>query len=435
MSQQPAIQKLVSLIRRRLTALGHWPQAAEVERIALKIHRSMGGRSRLFHSRRHAVAMTEGADPIAALAALFHDTVYVQVDLGLPPAFADVLSRYAERDGGGYRVGPKPPGFLAELFGFRPGDALSPFAGLNEYLSAAAAMEELGGILSPTELAEVASCIEGTIPFRGNAPFARLALRLRDMDLPEDTVRRTVERAVWVSHKDVENFAFEDCGRFLDNTWLLLPETNPALLSADVYTIRDYRTALFKMEGFVASLSGERVFHRWGSFPDPELHARLVAAANRNITVTVRYLRAKLAASGLLEALAETTGGDAPISLFMGGRGARRRLEHWLPASPTAEDCDPVILRLLEQGRPAHTSFDIRRAPLASFIYRALGAARTETLAGDAKAMFRGELSAAAFLRAAPEEVVEPTASAAARMAATREPALTRRPWLSAPAP
>jgi hypothetical protein len=123
MNSQPGIQKVIALLRNRLTALGHWPDAAEVERAALRIHRCMGARSRWFHCGRHAVAMTEGADPIAALAALYHDTVYVQVDLGLPPAYEEILSRFAVRDGVGYRVADAPPGFVASLFGLEPGAA------------------------------------------------------------------------------------------------------------------------------------------------------------------------------------------------------------------------------------------------------------------------------------------------------------------------
>ncbi|MBI4349123.1 MAG: hypothetical protein HY553_19960 [Elusimicrobia bacterium] len=429
MNSQPGMEKVVALLRSRLTALGHWPDAAEVERVALRIHRSMGARTRWFHSRRHAVAMTEGADPIAALAALFHDTVYVQVDLGLPPAYEELLSRFVVRDGVGYRVADSPPGFLASLFGLEPGASLSPYGGLNEYLSAAAAVTELQDMLTPLELVEVVCCIEGTIPFRSNKPFERLAERLRKMAFSEPQVRQAVERAVWVAQKDVENFADPDCGVFLDNTWLLLPETNPALLVPDVYTVKDYRVALHKMEGFLSGLSAERVFHRFGNYPTDSEYLGLLSAAAQNIQTAVRYLRAKLAASAVLEALAEQTGGDAPISMFMGARSGKRRLEAWLPVVDAAEDCDPVVLKLLDEGRPKATSFDIRRAPLASYIYRSLGEAAVERAAAEAKRMFKGELGPAEFLRGLPGPVVEAVAGGLERTVATREPMLRRRPW------
>ena len=63
-----------------------------------------------------------------------------------------------------------------------------------------------------------------------------------------DVLDHAVCRAVRVGNRDVENFSDNDAARFLDNTWKLLPESNPALHSPMVYTVRDYRIALQKME-------------------------------------------------------------------------------------------------------------------------------------------------------------------------------------------
>src|SRR5512146_152624 len=104
----PGIHSLISQIQGHLLFLGHRPEPLEVERWALRLYRAMAGRSRLFHRQRHAEAMTQGADSIAALAALFHDAVYVQVDQGLPPGFEAGLSRYAAPAEGGYRL-QEPP--------------------------------------------------------------------------------------------------------------------------------------------------------------------------------------------------------------------------------------------------------------------------------------------------------------------------------------
>src|SRR6202012_3888745 len=84
----------------------------------------------------------------------------------------------------------------------------------------------------------------------------------------------TLRRAVRVGNRDVENFAENDPARFLDNTWKLLPESNPALHSPMVYTVRDYRIALQKMEAFLAWLPAERVFHTWAEGPGAQVHDR-----------------------------------------------------------------------------------------------------------------------------------------------------------------
>jgi len=96
---------------------------------------------------------------------------------------------------------------------------------------------------------------------------------------------------VRVANGDVRNFAEEDPASFLDETWKLLPEMNPALQSGS-YTIRQYRTALCKMEGFLSALAPRRVFHQWRGVPDDATYRAWLTAAGINLDVAVRYLRA-----------------------------------------------------------------------------------------------------------------------------------------------
>ena len=74
------------------------------------------------------------------------------------------------------------------------------------------------------------------------------------------------------------------------------------------------------------------------------------------------------------------TGGDAPVSLFMGdlpheGEGDSLRLEDMLPklAAPSATDVDPDVLRLPKEGRKKESAFDLRHSPLAAYLYARLG--------------------------------------------------------------
>lgn len=444
----PGIHSLISQIQGHLHFLGHRPEPRDLERWALRLYRAMAGRGRLFHRQRHAQEMTQGADPIAALAALFHDAVYVQVDLGLPAAFEPALARYARPKDGGYVLAEAEPGdpvsLVYALFGVAAGDVLGPYGGVNELLSAVAAAVDLGPVLSRGQLAELTCAIEGTIPFRGpdkagERPFDRLARRLGELDaraglgLGPAGVDRAVRRAVWLARKDVENFAHDDPGRFLDNTWLLLPETNPSLADPDVYTVKEYRAALQKMEWFLGTLSGDRVFHRFGDEPSASEHARLASKAERNIALASRYLGAKLLGAAVLEALAALSGGDAPLSLFMGQLPSRNpstpRLERWLPWTEASSECDPTVLRLLEAGRTSEVDFDMRQAPLGAFVYRALGDRRQAAALRRAKAFFAGELEGRAFLRALEPALVEAVAQAVSRMSAARGDGLRARPW------
>lgn len=451
--EYPGIHALISLIQGHLLFLGHRPSPQDLERWALRIYRAMAGQRRMFHRQSHALTMAEGGDSIAALAALFHDSVYVQVDQGLPEQYKAELELYVTVKDGAYAVAADPPsaypvGLVTELFGFKHGEVLSPYAGLNEFLSALVAVTELDCTLTPAQLAQLVCCIEGTIPFRkadgsGAKPFERLAARLRELNrraglgMSEAEVVSAIRRAVWLARRDVENFAHDDPGRFLDNTWLLLPEGNSALLDPDTYTIKEYRGAMQKMEGFLGGLSGDRVFHRFEDEPSEVEHARLVAAADRNISIAARYLRAKVLASAILEALADLTGGDVPISLFMGQIASRNpatpKLERWLPSVPAHAGCDPLILRLLETGRATDTSFDSKEAPLATFVYRWLGDEGAAAAMGPAKRMFQGELPPGGFLAGLEPRLVDAVARAAEKLVVSRGALLRARPW-AAPA-
>jgi len=60
-------------------------------------------------------------------------------------------------------------------------------------------------------------------------------------------IEDTIVGAVVFANRDVDSFAEKDASVFLDGTWKLLPETNVALRSGRIYSIKDYRLALQKM--------------------------------------------------------------------------------------------------------------------------------------------------------------------------------------------
>ena len=89
----------------------------------------------------------------------------------------------------------------------------------------------------------MAACIEQTIPFRAEC-VPKLHARVASLGFSGDKLEEITERAVRLGNRDVSNFSDNDAARFLDNTWKLLPESNPVLHSPLVYTISDYRRAL-----------------------------------------------------------------------------------------------------------------------------------------------------------------------------------------------
>jgi hypothetical protein len=355
-----------------------------------------------------------------------------------------MLSRYARRDGEGYRLRDLSPeseptaALVLRLFGVDPGHSPSIADGLNELMSALAAAHCLGELLSPKHVAQVVCCIEGTIPFRlpdaqGRSCFDELARRLAGasgefaLGCSPDAVDDTVELAIDVANRDVGNFAEADTGRFLSYTWQLLPESHPPLRAPGRYTVREYREAVAKTEEFLSGLSPEAVFHDHRRPGREQEVAEKRTRARHNLRVASQYLRANLVAVAILEAIAEGTGGDAAVALFMGDTaqvgGSGPRFEHFVPPTPpgdVAPDCDPQVLRLLEVGRAEPSSFDLKESPLSTLVYRYLGEAGIVRGLELARAMFRGEMPPAELLEAMDCRVVTRIAAATAHLALTR---------------
>jgi hypothetical protein len=434
-AELPTIHKFLVLLADALTALGVRPAPLEIEQPAFLVHEALAGQSREFHSHAHVLALGPGLGPIETLAGVFHDVVYVQVDQGFPRTVEEMLRPLLTPVGGiGYRLtlevlDDPAARVVARVFGREPGDEVSPLSGLNELASAFVAAKCLGPLLSLRHIAEVAAGIEATIPFRETSSLDKLAARLEDLALPEldaEACEEVVRAAVRLGNRDLENFAEPDPARFLDNTWRLLPETNPALNTSNVYRNGEYRLALQKMEGFLSHLAPERVFHTFRGEPSPEVHARRIAQAGQNITLAVRYLRSKLYTIALVEALACASGGDAPIELFLGGMPDAKtpnplRAELFLPRiERNAADIDPVLLRLLEEGRASPSSFDLGSSPYTAHLYRVFGERALMQRMEATRPWTRGRISAREYLESQSSPHIAALARAIARVAITR---------------
>jgi hypothetical protein len=196
-----------------------------------------------------------------------------------------------------------------------------------------------------------------------------------------------------------------------------------------VYTVREYRIALHKMEAFLSWLPAERVFHAWGGEPDAAVYQQMVARVTTNLALAVRYLRAKLYSIALVEAIADVTGGDVPLDYFMGGgksaaRPTMRRIEQFLPELSERADLDPPLHQLLAEGRASESSFDISPSPLGAFLHSSIGEAAMMAGVAEAKRWWNGEITALEFLTAQDAESVVAILLAAMETVETRKAAL-----------
>lgn len=415
------------MFRVAMEGLGKSPDVADLEKWAVVIHSSMSGRGRSYHTVDHVFQVNGESDPIGSLAILFHDTVYCEVDGGLPRGLEGVLGDALHVEGDHVELGACDPkvdvlrALVARIFGFTPGQRVTFQSGLNELASALLAVRSLHSHLDIATLAQVVACIEATIPFRPQEAEEQLAERLMEADrehglgLGEEGVVHAVTRAAEVANRDVANFAYQDPSAFLSHTWEILPETSPTL-RMPAYTLGEYRDAMGKMEGFLRTLAADRVFRVFRDTPSPEELVSLRERASKNLVRGARYLRQKVLAARLLGSFASLTGGDAPVSLFMGDlpfESESQRLENLLPETETvADDVDPSVYRLLHEGRKKDSGFDLRHSPLAAHLYARLGDAATDAVVKEEDGW--------PLLDALPADVVLAIADASAEIATTR---------------
>ncbi|MEO8703054.1 MAG: hypothetical protein ABI867_23615 [Kofleriaceae bacterium] len=429
MEKRSPVHEIVNALWRALHDLGSNAKLADIERWGFSIHMALSAPGREYHNHDHVVDLIAEGDPLEVIAALYHDAVYIQVDQGLPPSMKAELGAVLAHEADGWRILPAAAGMAGEalaVFGRKVGDVVSGVSGLNELASALVAQIQLTTAIPREAKIAIAACIEQTIPFRLD-PVTPLERRLVELGLDGDSLETAMRRAVRLGNRDVENFADNDAARFLDNTWKLLPESNPALHSPLVYTVRDYRIALQKMEGFLAKLPADRVFHSWRDEPKHETYARHVARTAGNLELAVRYLRAKLYAIAVVEAIAEFTGGDVPVDYFMGApkseqaRTDLRRIEQFLPSNlQNARDLDPPLHQLLAKGRVTESSFDTGPSPIGAFLHATVGESAVMKGLDAARTFWGGGSDAGEFLQGQPARPIAAIARAAGNIIDTR---------------
>jgi hypothetical protein len=429
--------------------LGGRVEIAKLEQIAELIIQTMRGPWRYFHTSEHIFEVGGSVDPIEVLAALFHDLVYVQVDQGVGFNISSAICPFVKEVRSQLVIKHETEiaydamyQLVATVFGFIPGQTLSPFAGQNEFLSAVIAGKCLEPFLSASTIAQIAACIEATIPFRGLSASGLSASELlhqrlvnanRDFNFgwsDTETVE-IVKRSVRLANRDVENFASPNSSNFLDNTWNLMPETNHELSNVNSYTVGGYRKSLQKMEGFLNFLKPEQVFQQFMQEPEDATYINMISRTRHNIAVAKLYLGVKLITIAILEALSYRLGRDIPLSTMMGELrvpGFKTSvLEDYLPdqqiAYPLDSQLQREVLDLLEIGRNQESPYDIKNSPVSTFIIKSIGFAETEQFLKKAKEFFADHISSEEFLSYCDPDVVETISSGVMKLFDSRKAA------------
>ena len=442
------INRFIQIFNDALESLSAKASLAEVEQLAMMVHRSLNPANRAYHDSSHVLPLSQVGNPRQKLAALFHDSVYLQLDRGFEPHVRARLDDAVQMEAGEVRlrsvaIMDSELSICLQLFGYEPGQVLPAFGGMNEFLSAVLATRLLKRYLSTVDLIAVAACIEATIPFRGPDAKGRSAAQVLaqrvlaqlqervagiSTDQAQAAATAIVRDAVGLANRDVGGFADPDARSFLSSTWLLIEESNAPLNAVGVYSIQEYREALMRMDRFLSNLSPASVYQSFDGYPHNDIIDRLQTAAGRNISFAVSYLRAKIATIAIVEACASCTGGDCPVSMLLGdirgSDGKPDRVEDFLPQAPVGPDFHADLLQVLERGRSVNSRTDLTESPVTAFVYRSLGHEGTESLMESARALYADRMTPLEFLRSTDRGTVLAIIRACSKIALSRSESL-----------
>lgn len=444
----------------------------KLEAMAVLIHECMSGDSRNYHSVQHVFEISKdfSENPIAVLAAMFHDCIYYNVDGALSPMQEEVLHgcfQLSDAASGNSNASTSHTGMTCRahmkcqtdtalcmvetIFGFEHGEEITGQKGLNEFLSAVVAVRQLHSHLNLAQCAKIAGCIAATIPFK-NKPVEGKKTYMEqlfdnmvktndyfELGMPEEEIVETVQIAAQVANADIGNFGSDDIYYFLDNTWSLLTETNTTLRRSFLFTVIEFQHSLFKMNGFFHFLDPAAIFASFQNVPDSKEITKLTDQARKNLEMGQKYVGAKLLSASVLAAFATLTGGDAPLSLFVGDLPSRHHQSQSInDALPQAGDkplfhsdgddqqdhLDLVVYQILSGGRRSETSFDVKQSPLGAFLYAVVGDRGLSMILENRNIYPMTENDAVELLSCLPREVVRYLAKTIATVAISRADAI-----------
>ncbi len=380
-----AQQRLKHFVRPSLDQLGISLAEAQLDQITQMVTASMSGEGRSFHTPEHVIEVGSGEDAIAVLAALFHDLVYFQVDRGIPSHVAPYLVPLVQEKAGTICVGTAQDWsaypaaqIVLQVFGMQFEQRLALASGQNEFLSALVAARVLEGLTSLRNIAQVAVCIEATIPFRAEPslelPASRLRKRLEKLNtefnlgMNARELSEAIRRSVRLANRDVAGFGAGDAVEFFRGTWELVPETDPVLRTSENLSLRSYRDALGKMEAFFANLNPSQVFQVFEGEPAPAVYGTLFQNAQKHIELARVYFKVKLIAVGILEGLAQRHG------IRLGPAALISELGEVFPVSTRSPNgMEKTLLELLELSSESSAPFGFKKSPLSAYLVRVLG--------------------------------------------------------------
>lgn len=417
---------------------------SEVEELSIFLVRTMGADLRDYHRPEHSLEVARVKSPVARLAALFHDLIYVQVDPTWR-SLSQVIHPFVPDDLSTLNVQASlkrsnEPWLKAicMILGVEKETSLTPSKGLNEFLSAVVMYRKLAFHLEPLQLFRAIACVAATVPFlgvdtEGKNPAQRLVVRMKDAakvlefnELSDTFYDESVAECCQIVQTDLASFGSIEFSNYISNTWNVMYESYPPLRNT-YYLISEYRKAVFGNISFLETLDSSRLF--WNAYAKTgNIDSSLDERSNYNLRVGQIYLKTVGIMLSVLEAIALLTGGDAPYEMFMGAMKKDR--EHspvtigqfltLLDEFPGDAD-SRLIYSVLKEGRQSRARFDRRESALGAYLFVELkGSAGVLEAFKKASMLHSGGITPEVFLECIPKPALRSILKALSKTVLTR---------------
>lgn len=451
MNQTDYLYQCCQILNNAITKLGFIVTDDKVCEISELIIEVMTQKSRYFHNFKHILMVSNSDYPLITLAGLFHDIVYWQVDGKIPFNLTPYITPFIEQKNDNLfikkQLNYQNNSFkiVLNIFGLNLGDNLSKFSGQNEFLSALVATKVLESVLSLPIITQIITLIELTIPFRhidGEINQITIVLKKRlervnnqfNLGLKDQDIVSTITQAVKLANVDVSGFASSDVMEFINNTWLLLPETNHCLRETTKYTIEEYRIALANTLNFINYLSPQFIFHNYNNEPSKEVFQELINSAQYNLKITRLYLTAKLVSISFLEAICMRFYPQISLSFLFGIRGNMKSkhlsLINFLPLFNFYAPTDKIendTLVLLELECQKNFEYPFKQALFTTFIVKYLTFSKIIIYTQKCYLFFDHKITNEEFLKLFPSPLITIVSEAIAQLLAEKQKAVLKK--------
>lgn len=424
-----------------------------LEKMAVFLLQVSTTRNRSYHDIKYFLKIPPGYSPIQVIAHLFHSTVFWEIDRARHRTIRSLLSpiKLPENSEKTFRVQLDDMQSLDTeninecknyysryIFDLYDAKTLEFHNGVNQFLSACVVENMLKKILKPWQLIQIIACIKMTERYQFCNNSASLqSLRLRILDLvktlkirvSEEEIDSAIKSGLQLVYNQVTSYSSENVAFFLADQWSQTWEIHPEVQQKS-YSISSYRNVLINLYNHLSNLKPKNIFPQYQNKPPSSTLVASINKAEKNIKIGVLYLKIKIIAIALLEAIAEETKdpsskfGDIPIVLFTASATSPNSSsvwdKFWLDALKDCEefnsDDQNTVFSILLTGRPDRryltiingdtieettdlkSKFDTNKSYISAYLFSKLKPDTLESIFIDIKNYLKGTIPATTLL-------------------------------------